>query len=76
MSNPMDDITRLEVHPDDCQEVRDLIGEINLIFAKFKELFEMQEKNLDIDLLPTMWRLIARTGQIVKGTSSNEGDNR
>lgn len=73
MSNPMDSITRLEARPDDCQVVRDHIGELNLIFAKIKELCELQEKNLDIDLFPTMWRLLGRTDQINKELRGMEG---
>ena len=65
-NNPMDEIKRFEVHPDACQEVRDKLGEANLIFAKIKELCELQEKNLELNLMPTLYRLLGRTEQITK----------
>ena len=68
MSNPMDRIERfdLDALPVDCPEVREYIAELNVLFAKIKELSEMQEKNLEINLLPTLYRLLGRTDQITK----------
>ncbi len=72
MSNPMDSIERfdLDALPVDCPEVREYIAELNLIFAKIKELCELQEKNLDINLFPTLYRLLGRTDQINKSLQS------
>ena len=73
-SNPMDDIKRLDVHPDATQEVRDHIGEANLIFAKIKELCELQEKHPELNLMPTLYRLLGRTEQITKELQAMKED--
>ena len=64
----MDSIERfdLDALPVDCPEVRKYIAELNGLFAKIKELCELQEKNLEINLMPTLYRLLGRTDQITK----------
>ncbi len=57
--NPMDAITRFDLDhlPD---EVRGYVAELNAIFAKIRELCELQEGNTEIDLLPTLYRLLGQ----------------
>ena len=59
MNNPMDVITRFELDhlPD---EVREYVAEMNVIFARIRELSELQEGNTDIDLFPTLYRLLGQ----------------
>ena len=59
MNNPMDVITRFELDhlP---PEVREYVAEMIVIFAKIKELCELQEGNNEIDLFPTLYRLLGQ----------------
>lgn len=57
--DPMEAITRFDLDhlPDD---VRGYVAEMNAIFAKIKELCELQEGNTEIDLFPTLYRLLGQ----------------
>lgn len=52
MTNPMDRIERfdLDLLPEDQPEIRELVAEVNILFAQIKELLELQERNPEIDL--------------------------
>ena len=66
MTNPMDRIERfdLDLLPEDQPEIRELVAEVNILFAQIKELLELQERNPEIDLFPRLYRLQGRTEQI------------
>ena len=59
MNNPMDVITRFDLDhlP---PEVREYVAEMNVIFARIRELSELQEGNNEIDLFPTLYRLLGQ----------------
>ena len=66
MSNPWDDIQRLDLDtiPVGCEAVREYISQINILFAKMKELCELQENNLEINLFPELHGLLAKVDAI------------
>jgi hypothetical protein len=62
----MDRIERfdLDLLPEDQREFRELVAEVNILFAQIKELLELQERTPEIDLFPRLHRMQARTEQI------------
>ena len=66
MSNPWDDIQRLDLDtiPVGCEAVREYICHLNVLFAKMRELWELQDKNLEINLFPELHGLLAKVDEI------------
>lgn len=66
MSNPWDDIQRLDLDtiPAGFNEVREHVCHVNILVAKMKELCELQEQNLGINLLPELYGVLAKVDAI------------